>query len=112
MKTNLQLVAKGERLRGRMAWGFEVGIWTLLYRKKMITRDLLYNTGNSIPCSVITYMGMDIGIHITESPCCTAEINTVNQRCFIKIKNSTFCGIVIERCFKKHRPGNVKTVIW
>ena len=42
----------------------------------MVNRDLQYSTGNPTQDSVITYVGMVMGIPVTESLCCTAEINT------------------------------------
>ena len=67
-------------------------MYTLLYTKYIINKDLLYRTGNSTQYSVITYMGKEsangciyvyihiyiythiyINIYITESPCCTLE---------------------------------------
>ena len=71
---------------------FEINIYTLLYIKQIINKDLLYSTGNSIQYSVITYMGkesekrMDTCIYITESLCYTPETNSiVNQLHFNKI---------------------------
>ena len=72
------MVTGGDGLRrgGRWgAWGCHThtmvygmdGQWDLLY---------MYSTGPSIQYSVITYMGMDMCICMTESICCTAEINT------------------------------------
>ena len=56
-KTNLWLPkAKG--------WGginqeFGINIYTLLYIKQIINRDLLYSTGKSTQYFVITYMGKE-----------------------------------------------------
>ena len=47
--------------------------------------DMLYSTGKSTQCSVITYMGMDVCICVAESLCYTADIsNIVNQLYFNK----------------------------
>ena len=65
-----------------MNWEFVTGICTLLYREWMVNRELLYSTGNSTQYFVITYMGneaekrVDQLVHITESLCYIAEINT------------------------------------
>ena len=70
------MVTKGGGLGvGGMDWGFQNGKGILLYMERMINGDLLYSTGKSTHCSVITYMGMDMCICLTESLCCTAEIN-------------------------------------
>ena len=45
---------KGE---GRINWEFGINIYTLLYIKQTINKDLLYSTGNSTQYSVMTYMG-------------------------------------------------------
>ena len=47
--------------RGKVGGGginqeFGINIHTLLYRKQIINKDLLYSTGNSTQYSVITYM--------------------------------------------------------
>ena len=46
-----------------------------------IDKDLLERTGNSIQLFVITYMGIESKIrgyiYITDSPCCTAETNSI-----------------------------------
>ena len=47
--------------------------------------DMLYSTGKSTQCSVITYMGMDVCVRVAESLCYTADIsNIVNQLYFNK----------------------------
>ena len=53
------IVTKEERSRGGMDWGFGTGICTLLHMESMVSRDLLYSTGNSIQYSVITSMGKE-----------------------------------------------------
>ena len=49
------MVTKGERLGGGINWEFGIHIYTLLYRKVMNSKDLLYITRNSAQ-SVITQM--------------------------------------------------------
>ena len=57
LKINLWLLkGKGEGV-WRIDWEFK--IYTLLYIKQIINKDLLYTTGNSIQYSVITYMGKE-----------------------------------------------------
>ena len=41
--------------KGGINWEIEIDIYTLLYIK-ITNKNLLYNTGNSIWCSVMTYM--------------------------------------------------------
>ena len=38
---------------------FFVDIYTLLYIKQITSKDLMYSTGNSTQCSVMTYMGKE-----------------------------------------------------
>ena len=58
---------------------------------KIINQDLLYNTGNSTQCFIITYKGkesekIDIYACITESLCYTSETNNIaNQVYFNKM---------------------------
>ena len=61
-----------------MDWGFEIGLCTLRYMEWMLNRDLPYSTENSTQYSLITYTVRDVCIYITESLCCTAEINTMS----------------------------------
>ena len=57
-------------------------LYTLLYSKWIINKDLLYNTWNSIQCYVPAWMGegfgerMDPRICMTESLCCSPETTT------------------------------------
>ena len=70
------VVAKGER-----AWGREgLGVWdeqiqAILYIGWINNKVLRYNTGNYIQYLVINHNGKE-HIGITESLCCTVEINT------------------------------------
>ena len=47
-----------------------------------MNENLLYDTGNSTQCSVMTYIGtesnkgVDTGIHRADSLCCIAETST------------------------------------
>ena len=45
--------AKGGRGRG-MNWEIGLDIYTLLYIKEITSENLLYSTGNSTRCSVVT----------------------------------------------------------
>ena len=47
---------KGERWENGINKAFGINIYTLLYIKQIINKDLLYSTGNSAQNSVITYM--------------------------------------------------------
>ena len=49
------MVTKGERWGGGINWEFGINIYTLLYRKLINSKDLLYITRNSAQ-SVITRM--------------------------------------------------------
>lgn len=71
---NKSIVTKGERIQEQGEWTWVWGI--LLYIEWMINTDLLYSTGKSAQCSVITLTGMDMCICMVESLSCTAEINT------------------------------------
>ena len=57
-------------------------LYTLLYSKWIISKDLLYNTWNSIQCYVPAWMGegvwerMDPRICMAESLCCSPETTT------------------------------------
>ena len=78
------MVAKGEGVRGGMDWEFGVGRCKLLYIGWINNKVLLYSIENYIQYPVIDHHGKEykkrIYIHIyiciTESLCCTAEINT------------------------------------
>ena len=53
------MVTKGERWWGGINWESGINIYTLLYIKEIINKDLLYSTGNSTQYSVITYNGKE-----------------------------------------------------
>ena len=57
-KTNLWL-PKGKGGQGGINSEFGINIYTLLYIKQIINKDLLYSTGKSTQYSVITYMGKE-----------------------------------------------------
>ena len=42
-----------------MDWAFGIDIYTLLYMEWMVNRDMLFGTGNSTQCNVITHMGRE-----------------------------------------------------
>ena len=56
---NKVMVTKGERQGGEINKEFGINIYTLLYIKQIINKDLLYSTENSTQYSVITYMGKE-----------------------------------------------------
>ena len=76
---NRLIVAKGEGGGGGMDWEFGISRHKLLYIK-WINKVLLYSTGNYIQYPGINHNGKEykknIYICITESLCCTVEINT------------------------------------
>ena len=53
------MVTKEERLRGGIKWDLGINIYTLLYVKQIINKDVLDSTGNSTPYSLITYMAKE-----------------------------------------------------
>ena len=62
-----------------MDWEFGVSRCRLLYIGWINNKVLLYSTGNYIQYPVINHNGKEyekVYICITESLCCTAEINT------------------------------------
>ena len=76
------MLAKGEEGGGGgKDWEFGISRCKLLYIGWINNKVLLYSTGNYIQYPVINHNGKDyekeyIYICITESLCCTAEINT------------------------------------
>ena len=78
---NRPVVAKGGG-RG-MEWEFGISRCKLVYAEWINNKVLLYSTGNYIQYSVISHNGKEykkvciyMYAYITESLCCTAEINT------------------------------------
>ena len=70
---------EGRGVGEAMDWEFGIIRCKLLYTEQ-INKSLLYSTGNYIQYPVITHHGKEYGkvhICITESLCCTAEINTL-----------------------------------
>ena len=79
---NRLVVAKGEGVGGGMEWEFGVSRCQLLYLEWINSKILLYSTENYIQYPVINHNRKEylkkecIYICVTESLCCTAEINT------------------------------------
>ena len=78
---NKFMVTKGE-IKGKDKPGdIGIDIYTLLCIKQMTNKNLLYSTGNSTQCSVLTSMGkeakkrVDLCIYVTNSLCGTAATN-------------------------------------
>ena len=75
------MVAKGEGAGRGMEWEVVVSRCRLLYTEWINNKVLLYSTGNYIQYPVINHNGKEyekknVYVCITESLCCTAEINT------------------------------------
>ena len=63
---------------GGINWEFGIDIYTLLYIKQIISKDLLYSTGNSAQYFVVTYKGRESEEeYISESLCCTPKTNMI-----------------------------------
>ena len=76
------MVTKEEGGRRGMEWEFGVSRCKLFYIGWINNKVLLYSTGNYIQHAVINHNGKeykkkDVYMCITESLCCTAEINTL-----------------------------------
>ena len=80
-------VDTGGEGEGGTNWEIRTDIYTLPSVKQTASGNLLYSTGSSARCSVMTYMGgtggggevqegRDIGLHRADSLRCTAETNT------------------------------------
>ena len=69
------MVAKEEGGGGGMDWEFGISRSKRLYIGWINNKALLYSTGNYIQYPVINHNEKEY-ICITESLCCTAEINT------------------------------------
>ena len=74
-----------------------IDMYILLYLKWITNKDLLYSTGNYTPYFVLTYKGKEseyiciythTHICITESLCCTPEINTTLSINFTSINKN------------------------
>ena len=69
-----------------------MGMYTLLYLKRITNKDLLYSTGNSAQCSEAAWMGGELGenghmLCMAESLCCPPEtITTLLTGCTPKFK--------------------------
>ena len=68
----------GEIRTGGLDWELGTSRYKLLYIKWINNKVLFYSTGNYIQYPVINHSGKEykINIYITESLCCTPEINT------------------------------------
>ena len=55
-KTNLWLPGNMGGERGGINWVIGTDIYTLLYTKQIINKNLLYSTGNSIQYSIMAFM--------------------------------------------------------
>ena len=65
-----------------------IDIYTLRCVKQITSENLLYSTGNSTQCSMVTKgIYVDTCIHIVDSLCYTAETNTV-----------CFCAKLLQSC--------------
>ena len=51
----------GEGWREGIVKEFGIGMYTLLYLKRITNKDLLYSTGNSAQCYVAAWMGGESG---------------------------------------------------
>ena len=73
------MVTKGEGSGRGMDWEFGISRCKLLYTKCINNKVLLSSTGNYTQYPVINHNGKEYEkeyIYITDSLCCTAEINT------------------------------------
>ena len=84
---NRLVFAKGG-CRGGMDWEFVISRCKLLYIEWINNKVLLYSTENYIQYPVINRNGTEYKkeyIYITESLCCTAEINTTLEISYTSI---------------------------
>ena len=77
---NTLMVTQGKgREKGYMG---RLGLIYIYYYYKITKKSLLYSTGNSTQYFTVNYMGKEAKkrvntcVYITDSLCCTAEINT------------------------------------
>ena len=73
------LRGRGGKVGGGMDWEFGVSRCKLLHMEWINNKVLLYRIGNNIQYPEINHNGKEFKkeyIHITESLCCVAEINT------------------------------------
>ena len=63
LENKLLVAGQGGGEEGREGKVRELGVvmYTLLYLKWIINKDLLYSTGNSAQCSVAAWMGGELG---------------------------------------------------
>ena len=66
-----------------VVWEFGIHVYTLLYLKWIIIKDLLYSRGKSAGCYVAAWVGqvvwgrMDACVRMAESVCCAPDTITV-----------------------------------
>ena len=91
IETQMQKHVDTEGKEGGTNWEISTDIYTLPYVKLIASENLLYSTGSSARCSVNQMCEMGalggmskregiyiyIYIHVADSLCCTAEINTI-----------------------------------
>ena len=74
------MASKGKGGGGGKDWEFGISRCKLLYIEWINNKVLLYSTGNYIQYPVINHNGEEyeknVYMCVTESLCCTAEINT------------------------------------
>ena len=80
-RENRLVIAKGKRYGRGVDWKFGISRCKLLYTGWINNKILLYSTGDYIHYSVINHNGKEyekecVCVYVTESLCCTAEINT------------------------------------
>ena len=89
LENKLLVAGQGGGEEGREGKVRELGVvmYTLLYLKWIINKDLLYSTGNSAQCSVAAWMGGDFGgewihVYVAESlPCSPETVTTLLIGC-------------------------------
>ena len=88
---NRCVVVKEEGRGGGMDWEFGISRCKLLYTGYINNKVLQYSTGNYIQYPVINHNGKEYIyiICITESLCCTAEINNIVNQLYINLKKAS-----------------------
>ena len=89
---------------------FEMAMYTLLYLKWIINKNLLYSSGNSAQCDVAAWMGEDLGrmdtcIFMAESLYCSPETITTFNRLYANFKKKL--KIKKNECVKQQGLGYV-----
>ena len=90
---------------GGINWKIGNDIYTLLYIKKITTKDILYGRGNSSHYSVTAYTGKESRVHIciTDSLGCTPKTNIKLKIKYTPIKLQGKMGIHPSRGKKKKK---------